>query len=174
MQQFKIALGLAVSVVLAGCAGDRMADAESKMAEVRNQPARPIEPLPKPQPIEDYAYGASDLRSPFMPPSLLSAQNQLPTESGVRPDLNRKKEQLENYDLVELVYTGRIVAPDGQQYALIRLPTGMIVDVKVGSYIGRSDGRILEITPTQINIEEIVPDARLGFVNKRAVLVATS
>jgi type IV pilus assembly protein PilP len=38
--------------------------------------------------------------------------------------------------------------------------------------MGKNDGRIAEITPTQINLIEIVPDSRVGYVEKPASLVA--
>lgn len=156
---------------LSACVSNRTGDAEQKMEEIRAQSAMPISPLPQPEPIEDFTYSASEVRSPFLAPSLISMQTQFEKNSGIKPDINRKKEPLEAYELSQLVYHGRVVSIDGQEYGLIRLPDGYVKEVKVGQYIGKSDGRILEITPTQINIEEIVPDSRSGFTYKKTALV---
>lgn len=161
----------ATSVLALTACTDRMSVAEQKMAEIRSQPAAPVAPLPVPELVEDFVYSASHLRSPFVPPSVLTMAAEAPEQSDVKPDLERVREPLEEFELAELVYRGRVVAPDGEIYGLIQLPSGYIQEVKIGQYIGKSDGRILEITPTQINIEEIIPDARLGFVNKPAALI---
>lgn len=158
-------------LLLSACVSNRVGNAEQKMKEIREQSAQPVSPVPQPEPAEDFAYGAAGLRSPFLPPSLITAQAQFETNSNIKPDVNRKRQALEAYDLSQLVYHGRVVAIDGREYGLIRLPDGYIKEVQVGEYMGKSDGRILEITPTQINIEEIVPDSRSGFTYKKTALV---
>lgn len=159
-----------LAITLLSACNDRASDAEQKMQEIRNQPAQPIEPLPQPQKIEDFVYSAGSIRSPFLATSLLNMQARAEQESGVTPDVNRIKEPLEQYKLEELVYRGKVIAPNGKEYGLIQLPNGLVRDVQVGEYMGESDGKILEITPTQINIEEIVPDTRVGYVYKRTSL----
>ena len=62
----------------------------------------------------------------------------------------------------------------GQQVALIQRPDGSIATVGVGNYLGKNDGRIAEITPSQINIIEIVPDSRVGYVEKPNTLVVAA
>ncbi len=156
--------------IMTGCA-DRIQQAELEMAEIRNQPSQKIEPPPQPQPVEDFVYSASDLRSPFLPPSLVNLQAQAIENEGIKPDVNRTREPLEEYELTQLIYRGKVVAPNGQEYGLVQLPDGSVRDVRVGEYMGKNDGRILEITPTQINLEEIVPDTRSGYVYKKTPLV---
>lgn len=169
---FKLLLTVCV-LGLTACS-DRVTTAEQAMAEIRNQPARPIEPPPQPQIIEDFVYSANDLRSPFVPPGLTNLQSVSVENMGVRPDLNREKEPLESYELSQLVYTGRIEfpPPGKEEYGLIQLPDGSIVSVKVGDYLGLNDGQVREITPTQINLVEIVPDSRAGFIEQPQSLVS--
>ena len=154
-----------------GCT-DRVNEANVKMAEIRNSPAQPVEPPPTPGLVEDYVYNASDVRSPFMPPSLLNRQEAIATTDGVAPDLTRIKEPLESFELSELVYRGIVVSPNGEQYGLVQRPDGLVDSVQIGDYMGMSDGRIVEITPNQINLIEIVPDTRAGFVEKPASIVS--
>lgn len=170
MKSVKFVAVMALVAMLSGC-GDRINVVEMRMNEIRSQPAPPIEPLPQPEIVEDYAYSASDSRSPFVPPSLLVIQSQEQTESSVKPDLDRPREPLEMFELAELIYRGSVIAPDGQVYGLIQLPNGFVQDVKVGEYVGKNEGQILEITPTHINLQEIVPDSRVGFVYKQNSLV---
>lgn len=167
-----IALSVLVAMTLTGCGNDRMSQAEQAMAAIRDESSPPIEPLPQAQPVEDFVYSAaSDTRSPFLPLSLINMQAKSEEASGVRPDLEREREPLEAYELAELIYRGIVVAPDGKEYGLVQMPNGVVRDVRVGEYMGKNHGRVLEITPTQINLEEIVPDSRVGFVHQKAALV---
>lgn len=158
------------ALALVGCTDSRIADAQSKMAQIRNEPARPIDPVPEPEPVEPFIYSAADVRSPFLAPSLLNMQAQLEQNMGIKPDINRKKEPLESFELSQLIYRGKVVA-NGREYGLVQLPDGFVKEVQVGEYMGKNDGRILEITPTQINLEEIVPDSRSGFTYKKTPLI---
>lgn len=164
-------LGLAVALASLSACADRISNADQKMAEIRRAPAKPVPPLPEPVVIQDFTYSAGEFRSPFLAPSLQNMQAQQSQESAVKPDINRVKDALESYDLTELVYRGRVTATNGKIYGLVQLPDGFVQQVEVGEYMGKSDGKILEITPTQINLEEIVPDARMGFVHKKTSLV---
>lgn len=166
-----LVLSVFVITSLTACTSNRMGNAEAQMEEIRKSSAKPVEPLPQPQPIEDFVYSASDVRSPFLAPSLLNMQTQLAQNAGIKPDVNRKKEPLEEYELTQLIYRGKVVAPNGNEYGLVQLPDGFVKEVQVGEYMGKNDGKILEITPTQINLEEIVPDSRSGFTYKKTPLV---
>ncbi len=157
--------------VTSGCA-DRIAVAERDMTDIRNSKSQPIEPPPTPKLVEDFVYSANKERSPFMPPSLLNQQVVNQDDNGVKPDLTREKEPLEDYELSELTYRGVIVAPSGEEFGLVQRPDGIVTNVKIGDYIGANDGRIVEITPTQINLIQIVPDSSSGFVEKPESLVS--
>ncbi|KAF0567496.1 Type IV pilus biogenesis protein PilP [Psychrobacter nivimaris] len=172
IQRMPMLLVLSVAVLsMTGCS-DRIGMAEQAMTDIRNQPAQPIEPPPKAELVEDFVYSASSQRSPFLPPSLVNVQGPTTPIDGVRPDINRIKEPLEQYELSQLVFRGVVISPEGQRYALIQRPDGSVASVKVGDYLGLNDGRIVEITPTQVNLIEIVPDSRAGFVEKPQSLVS--
>lgn len=156
---------------LTGCT-DRVGMAEQAMNEIRNESAQPIEPPPKAEVIEDFVYSANMLRSPFLPPSLVNIQMPEASLDGIRPDITRTKQPLEEYEIAQLTFRGMVISPEGQQYALVQRPDGSVASVKVGDYLGLNDGRIVEITPTQINLIEIVPDSRAGFVERPQSLVS--
>lgn len=172
LKQLPLGLALAIATLsLAGCS-DRIGMAEQAMTDIRNSPSQPIEPPPQAELVEDFVYSASTFRSPFLPPSLVNLQLPSNTENSVRPDVTRPKQPLEQYELSQLTFRGVVVSPEGQQYALVQRPDGSVANVKVGDYIGLNDGRIVEITPTQINLIEIVPDSRAGFVERPQSLVS--
>lgn len=177
MGNFKKCTSLAFGILLigavSGCA-DRVSLAEQEMASIRQQPAKPIEPPPTPKVIEDYDYAANNVRSPFVPQSLLELQNKIANTPSVRPDENRIKGELESFDLSELVYRGKVQTPDGQVYALVQASDGIVRDVKIGDYMGKNHGRVTEITSTQINLIEIVEDVKMGYVEKVASLISTN
>ncbi len=159
------------SLWLTGCT-DRIGMAGQAMNEIRNSPSQPIEPPPKAEIVEDFVYSATLLRSPFLPPSLVNVQSATASTDGVRPDITRTKEPLEQYEIAQLTFRGMVISPEGQQYALVQRPDGSVASVKVGDYLGLNDGRIVEITPTQINLIEIVPDSRAGFIERPQSLVS--
>lgn len=156
--------------VITGCA-ERVSVADTEMATIRASESIPIDPIPKPQLVEDYNYDSGEMRSPFLPPSLLFQQNII-TQSDVAPNLNRAKELLEGFELSQLVYRGLVVSPAGKQHGLIQRPDGVVESIKVGDYMGLNDGRVVEITPSQINLVEIIPDNRAGYVEKPASIVS--
>lgn len=70
-------------------------------------------------------------------------------------DDTRVREPLENYELSQLIYQGRI-SDHTRQIALVRSPDGFVHQLSVGRYIGRHHGLVTQITPTQIAITEAV------------------
>lgn len=172
IKQSPVYLALSVAVLLSTGCSDRVGMAQQEMDQIRNQPSQPIELPPKVELIEDFVYSSNRLRSPFLPPSLVSVQAPEASLDGVRPDINRTKEPLEQYELEQLTFRGIVISPEGQQYALVQRPDGSVASAKVGDYLGVNDGRIVEITPTQINLIEIVPDSRAGFVERPQSLVS--
>ena len=167
----QLTICLALLALLSGCT-DRVGLAEQQMQDIRKQPAQPVKPPPTPEMVQEFNYSASQLRSPFMPPSLMLQANQVQQMQGVRPDVTRLKEPLEQFELNELTYKGTMVSSSGEVYGLVQRPDGGIASVKVGNYMGKNDGRIAEITPTQINLIEIIPDSRVGYVEKPNSIVA--
>lgn len=171
-QSFKITLlSLVAGILLVGCT-DRVSLAEAEMAKIRNQGPQKIEPLPEPLKIEDFTYAAQNIRSPFVAKSLLERQQKIAESPTVKPDENRAKEPLEAFELSQLVYRGKVVAPNGQEYGLVQAPDMMVYDVQVGNYLGKNHGRIVEITATQINLIEIIKDTDEQYIEKTANLVS--
>lgn len=156
-----------LGLFLSGC-DDRISLADAEMEKIKNERAQEIAPPPTPKKVEDYTYAAQNIRSPFIPQSLLERQQKIAQMPSVKPDENRPKEPLEEYELSQLVYRGKVVAPNGQEYGLVQTPSGLVENIQVGNYMGKNYGRVTEITATQINLIEIVKDTEDQYVEKAA------
>lgn len=166
--------GLAVMLVtlLTGCEV-RTEQVEVKMQEIRNQQPLPVEPPPEFTPVPSYSYAGYQIKSPFIPTSL---DSELKVMAGKRvyPNLSRPLQPLENYALEALIMKGTMRNTAGNIVALIRTPDGELERVESGSYMGQNHGRIVKITPNQIDLLEIVPDGQDGYIERPRILILHS
>lgn len=166
MRRARIAVvGMLCLATLAGCSAS-FDDVRAQMEAIRQKPRGKVEPLPEFTPMPTFTYAAHQLRSPFAPP--VSAEQMQLNNSGkkVEPDLSRPQEYLERFSLESLRLRGTLQKPTGPLFALIEDPNGGVQRVKVGNYLGKNQGKIVDITPTQVSIVEIVPDGRDGWVER--------
>ncbi len=153
-------------LLLTACASDREhRDIHEFMAEARKQPGGEIEPLPTAKPYKTFAYSALALRSPFEEPVLLVAEARKKGVSTVKPDENRQKELLESVNFASLSMVGTL-AKDGTIWSLLNDGEGVIHRVKVGNYVGKNHGRIVSISPAKVDVIEIVPDGKGGWIER--------
>src|ERR1043165_4653579 len=155
------ALWLAVGA-LAGCSS-KDAELDQFIADTKKQPGGRVEPLPELKPYETYAYESAAMRSPFMPGGSAGSG------PGLRPDSRRNREFLEQFSLDTLRMVGTLRMAD-RTYGLVKTKDGLVHRVLPGNYMGQADGRITEITPSKINVVEIVPDGLGGYMERPASL----
>lgn len=155
--------GLLVTVV-SGCGGD-MDDLLVYIDEVKARRGGRIEPLPQIKPYETFTYRAGDLRSPFVPDT--PAASTRPT--GPRPDTRRSKEFLEQFPLDTLSMVGTLER-EGRTYGLVQTQDGLVHRVLPGNYVGQNDGRIVAVSDSDIEVEELVPDGIGGFFKRSAAI----
>jgi type IV pilus assembly protein PilP len=134
------------------------------MDEVRARPKGEIEPLPKFQPYESFAYSAAALRSPFQPPVKLDMAERQKGSKDVKPDELRTKQFLEGFNIETFVMVGTL-ANDSGAFALVS-GAGGVHRVRVGDYLGRNHGRILAIDESKVDVIEIVPDGEGGWLER--------
>ena len=152
--------------LLAGCAQENdMAELQQFVDQQLNRPPGPIEPLPRFTSYQPFTYSAAGLRSPFEAPVDISAALRAQTQSDVQPDENRPREALESFNLSNLRMVGSL-ARGNTTWALIRDENGEVHDVMAGNYMGRNHGRIVSVTPTQIDLIEIVPSGDGGWIER--------
>lgn len=169
MKRFGIMTSFAFSLALMGC-DSRIDVVSQEMANIQNQKTLPIDTAPATEAVSNYAYAAQQLRNPFIPGSIAQELSDL---SGKRVYINpaRQKQELENYPLESLNFKGSMKNARGQVLGLVQAPDGEIKQVEYGNYMGLNQGRIVKITPTQIDLKEVVPDGRDGFIERPRSLV---
>ncbi len=159
------ALGSALAcVALVGLAGCTSADDDLQqfIRQTEQQPGGRVEPLPEVKPYETFVYDDQNLRSPFVP-------SQAAGFNSVRRDTKRPREFLEQFSLDTLKMVGTIRIA-GATYGLVQTKDGIVHRVTVGNYIGQNDGRITDISPSKIDLTEIVPDGLGGYMKRPAAL----
>jgi type IV pilus assembly protein PilP len=155
------------ALMLAGCSND-MEKLEQQVAEIKGRPGERIEPLPEIKPYESFTYNAANLRSPFVPSPPVRSD----MASGIRPDVKRAREFLEQFPLDTMRMVGTLQL-QGHNYGLVQGKDGLVHRVLPGSFMGQNDGRIISITSTRISIIEIVPDGLGGYIERPAALALT-
>lgn len=153
-----------LAALLGGCGGG-MEDLQQYVAQVKARKNTRIEPIPQIKPYQPFVYAPGNRRDPFEPTAPSN-----PT-AGVRPDLKRNKEPLEEYPLDALKFVG-VIDYQHTTYAMIKAPDGIIHRVTVGNYLGQNFGRITRITEAEVSLTEIVPDGFGGFKEQPAKLAA--
>ena len=161
-----------VTLALAGCGGDaQFDDLRAKMDEIKGKPKGRIEPPPEFKVYRAFSYSAAGLRSPFEPPVDVELASLPQQRSSVKPDLNRPKEVLEQFGIDSIVMVGTLERPGGVLFALVRDPDQGLHRVRQGNYMGRNFGRIMAITPSKVDVIEIVSDGQDGWIERPRTLV---
>lgn len=162
----KSAAVLVAMLGIAACGGGAD-DLDQYINEIKARPGGRIEPLPEITPYEVYTYqaDAQGYRSPFMPdtPAVASAGG------GVRPERDRPRQYLEGYPLDALGMVGTLNI-GGTDFALVQDPESLIHRVTPGDYMGQNDGRITEITDSEIKLVEIISDGIGGYIERDAAI----
>jgi type IV pilus assembly protein PilP len=147
-------------------------DLKQFVDDVMSQPRGVVQPLPVFEPYEAFSYKATGLRSPFdLPVNLDEVAKIIEPTSDVEPDLNRSKEQLEEYSFGSLEMVGTIKREDNQLWALISVPSSGIHKIKEGYYMGQNHGKVVGISQQRIDIIEIVPNGIGGWIERPRSLV---
>lgn len=159
-----VVLGLSLGL-LSGCGvSNDFDDLRRYMDEVRAKPKGTIEPLPAFVPYEAFTYSAASLRHPFQPPMKIDLAQRQKGSKDIQPDETRVKQFLEGFNIENFIMVGTLTN-DAGKYALIRGGEG-VHRVKVGDYLGRNHGRIVEVGEAEVNVLEIVPDGEGGWLER--------
>ena len=160
-----------VPLLLSACGGDNLDDLRTYAQEVKARKHRGIEPLPEIKPHETFLYQASDLRDPFEPAPFAVAAANAPA-NGPRPDMDRRREPLEEFPLDTLRMVGTLDRKQ-ERWGLVQAKDGTVHRVKTGNYIGQNYGKIVAISEEEIGLVEIVPDGLGGWTERKASLALT-
>ena len=165
----KLLFIVSLSLVCMSCSGDREhADLNLFMKEVRSHPQGEIEPLPTFRMYESFKYSVAAFRSPFEKPLAATADN-TGGKTAVEPDENRAKEYLEDFNISAISLVGTMKKGE-VIWSLINDGEGSVHRVTLGNYLGKNHGKIVAVSPSQIDLIEIVPDGKTGWVERPRAL----
>jgi type IV pilus assembly protein PilP len=150
---------------MVGC-DDQHDDLEQFVREAGQGMRGKVDPLPEVKPYEPFPYAAFDLAEPFKPRKLKASSN-VGGGGAFQPDLNRRKEPLESYELEKLKMVGSL-QQNKVIYALIKAPDNSLHRVKAGNYMGVNYGKITSVSETEIQLMEVIEDSAGDWSEKQS------
>lgn len=156
--------------VLAGCTDNGIAEVKQWMEETKRQTPVMVSKIAEPKTFMPFAYGGKDTVDPYNPVklSVAMARMQASSGSGIKPNLDRRREALESYPLDAIVMVGTLQKA-GLSYALLQSDK-TVFQVKTGNYIGQNFGLVTRISEAEVELKEIVQDASGEWVERPAKL----
>ncbi|MDJ0805598.1 MAG: pilus assembly protein PilP [Gammaproteobacteria bacterium] len=161
-----------MAMSLVGCANPNLQDLRDFVAKKKAEIPERIDPIPEIKQIDTFLYEHQGRRDPFMPTDKRVTQEVDLVENGIMPDINRRKEELENYSLDALRMVGTL-QQSGITWGLVKSKEGTIHRVKNGNYMGLNHGRIVLVSEDKIEMNEIIQDSSGGYSERQASLVLT-
>ena len=166
----------AVTLAIAGltaCGSDDVTDLRKYIQEVKARPKGAIQPLPETKIVESFIFKPDGLRDPFRPVEVKLEESgvEFAGYSGIRPDTERRKEELEAFSLDTLRMVGTLTDQRGL-WGLVKTKDGTVHSVQVGNYMGQNYGKIVRILKDKIELREIVPDNKPGTWREQQATLA--
>jgi type IV pilus assembly protein PilP len=157
-------------IVLAGCGDGGVQEVKQWMEDVQKQTPVSVQKLSEPKRFAPFVYSGKEEIDPYNPAKLSAALAKLQanSSSALKPDLERRKEPLENYPMDSIKMVGTLEKP-GLVYALLQVDKA-VFQAKVGNYVGQNFGMIIKITDTEVEVKEIVRDATGDWIERKAKL----
>ena len=176
---------MAALIALVGCAQRDLTEVQQFVENTkRTTPIKKPDPPPEIKPYTPFAYTAQGIKDPFLvAPFAQEEELEMTREAaavlsgnytGVRPDPNRVREELEKYSLGSLKMMGTFRMGSGRDlWALVLAPDGVVHRVQKNNYLGTNHGKILNVTEQRVDLKEIVPDGPGRWQERDAFLSLT-
>lgn len=158
---------LTVCIALSACSNDGLDDLRTFVQNAHADRKPKVEPIPEIKPYEAFEYSATQLTDPFSVANLKPLNT--PIASGPRPDMNRRKEPLEDYPLDALKMVGTL-SRQKQQWAIVQAPDGTVHRAQVGNFMGQNFGKVTKIADEKIDLLELIPGSSGEWVERQASL----
>lgn len=152
-------------LLLSACEKD-INDLYTFIEDAKSSSVGSVKPIPQFEPYESFSYSAKELRDPFVASIDLEEDRNASADS-LHPETNRPRQPLEVFPLDTLAMVG-IMEQQEDRWGLIKDPQNVVHRVKLGNYMGQNEGRIIEITETDIRLVEIIPDGIGGYIERDA------
>ena len=178
MSRFLNTLLVSGCLILSGCSSNTD-DLKDWVEKVKARPTGPIAPIPEVKQSPSFVYSASNMRSPFadLEPDFETKLQDIANDNcdtTIRPDSQRRPEELERFSLDSLEMVGAIFT-DIESYGLVRTTTGPskgnVYKVTLDNYLGVNHGRVVDINEFRIVIETLIPDSQ-GCWEKQIINLA--
>ena len=142
-----------------------------------SRPGGRIEPLPEVKPYEAYTYtaGQAGKTDPFESfYQVRVSEVEVDENAGLSEEMekqlrDRNREELEKYELDSLKMVG-ILENEGIKWGIVKDPDGNVSPVKVGNYMGRNVGKIVNIFEDRIELREIVRNNQGRWEEREAAI----
>ena len=169
--RFRWVAAVGAILLLTGCSSTEMVDLREEVDQIKASRKGRVEPLPEFTPPTGYTYAAANFDDPFVSwQDRLAAQaEQARPNSGLQPDLRRRREPLESYPLDTLRMVGTMER-EQEHSALVKSPDGVVSRIQTGNFLGQNHGRVISIREDRIELIEIVPDGDSGWIERPASL----
>ncbi|GAB4126312.1 MAG: hypothetical protein Fur0040_08890 [Sideroxydans sp.] len=159
---------LLLMALLAGCGGEEFQDLRDFVKNAGADMRGKVEPPPEVKPYEPFTYDNADgLPDPFKP-----RKQEMRASKGAgqnQPDLDRPKEELEEFPLESLRMVGYL-QQKGVGHAIIRSAEGKIYRIRAGNYIGLNFGQVQSVSETEVKIKEMVQDSAGDWTEREVSL----
>lgn len=152
---------------LVACGAEDHQDLRSWMDQNTQGLKGQVKPLPEIKPSVIVAYEAVSLIDPFSQ-TKIEPERKKGGGGGAGPDLDRRKEPLEQYPLDSLAMVG-VLQRGKVTYALIKADA-TLHRVRSGNYMGQNFGVITVIADDGVTLKEIVQDADGEWVERTSTL----
>ncbi|MDD5250400.1 MAG: pilus assembly protein PilP [Rhodocyclaceae bacterium] len=168
-RRFLIALA---SLLLAACGSEEHSDIKQWMKESAKDMRGHVPPLPEVKPFPVVSYDAGDLPDPFRPSKIEPEKKA--GGGGTKPDLERRKEELERYPLEAIKFVGLI--RDARLLYAVVMVDKRIYRVKIGNYMGQDFGMVTDIKTSpgldegKLILKELVQDPSGDWVERETAL----
>jgi type IV pilus assembly protein PilP len=166
----RLAETIVIAAVLGGCTAAGETELRQWMAETQKQTVPSVKPLAEPKQFVPFQYAGQAQMDPFNVQKVAVAISRAAAKSnsGLKPDLDRRREPLEAFPLDTITMVGGMKRGN-TNYALIRVEN-VLYQVRPGNYLGQNFGQITKITETEVTIKELVQDAVGDWVERISTL----
>ena len=158
----------AVAAVLSGCGVSGEDDLGQWTTQLRATTKPYVKPLTEPKQFipEDYTVGS--LMDPYDPLRLTKVLVDESNNSLIGHEKERRKEPLEAYPLDAITMVGSLNKA-GTPTALVSV-NKLLYQVRIGNYLGQNYGKIIGITETGLQLQELIQDSSGEYVNRVTTL----
>lgn len=164
-------LVLIILLLSTGCdSSNSYTELEQYVTQIKLGGSNKAEPLPDDLVELDYRYLGHGKRSPFVTPRQYVMSQVEDNSEKNQPAIDRPKEILEEYDLSELKMVGSLQKNDGSYWGLVKDKNDIVHKVKVGNFLGKNYGEIVNVSDNEIEVKESVSNSYGGWIRNTVII----